>query len=72
VVSTKLDALPETPVSYTEAAKRLLDHDVNLVGVIRQGALVVGFQAMSVSTDDSLVYISKRRHTPAELNGFIA
>jgi voltage-gated potassium channel len=72
VVSTKLDAVPETPVSYTDAAKRLIDHDVNLVGVIRQGALVVGFQGMSVSTDDSLVYISKRRHTPAELNGFIA
>jgi Trk K+ transport system NAD-binding subunit len=72
VVSTKLKALPNAAMSYTEAAKRLLDHGVNLVGVIRQGALIVGFEDMSLSEDDSLVYISKTRHTPAEIGGFIA
>ena len=62
VVSTTLKVRPAEDMSYTEAAKRLLDHGVNLVGVIRQGALIVGFDKMSLAEDDSLVYISKRRH----------
>ena len=72
VVSTKLKVRPAQDMSYTEAAKRLLDHGVNLVGVIRQGALIVGFDKMSLAEDDSLVYISKRRHTTAEISGFIS
>lgn len=72
VVSTKLNARPDVNLSYTEAAKRLLDHGVNLVGVIRQGALIVGFDDMSLAEDDSLVYISRHRHTPAEIGAFIS
>ena len=72
VVTTKLKACPAVDMSYTEAAKRLLDYGVNLVGVIRQGALIVGFEQMSLTEDDSLVYISKQRHTPAEISGFIS
>ena len=72
VVSTKLKARPAVDTPYTEAAKRLLDHGVNLVGVIRQGALIVGFEDMLLAEDDSLVYISKQRHTPTEISGFIS
>ena len=72
VASTRLKARPSADMPYIEAAKRLLDNGVNLVGVIRQGALIVGFDDLSLAEDDSLVYISRKRHTPAEINGFIS
>ena len=72
VASTRLKARPSADMPYIEAAKRLLDNGVNLVGVIRQGALIVGFDNLSLAEDDSLVYISRKRHTPAEINGFIS
>ena len=72
VASTRLKACPATDMPYIEAAKRLLDNGVNLVGVIRQGALIVGFDNLSLAEDDSLVYISRKRHTPAEISGFIS
>ena len=72
VASTRLDLHPDADVSYIEAAKRLLDHGVNLVGVIRHGALIVNLDDVSLSEGDSLVYISKQRHTPAELGRLLS
>ncbi len=72
VASTRLKACPFTDMPYIEAAKRLLDNGVNLVGVIRQGALIVSLDNLSLTEDDSLVYISRKRHTTAEISGFIS
>ena len=72
VVTTELKTIPVTHISYIEAAKRLLDHDVNLVGVIRNGILAVSLIEMMVSQGDSLVYISKNRYTSSELYSFIS
>lgn len=71
VVSTKMLTLPSVPISYTDAAKRLIDHNINLVAVIRQGSLAVGFEDMAMVEDDSLVYISKQRYTSSDVIGFI-
>ena len=70
--STKLTLSPCPDMSYIEAAKRLLDHGVNLVGVIRQGTLIVSFDNISLQEDDSLVYISKERHTSAEIGDLLS
>ena len=51
------------PVSYTEASKKLLDYGVNIVGIIRDGDVIVGLQDVTIAEGDSVVYISKNRHS---------
>ncbi len=63
LASTTVEATPTGPLPYTEAAKKLLDHGVNLVGVIRGGNVIVGFEDIKVAEGDSLVYISKTRRS---------
>ena len=72
LASTAVDSDPASPMRYTEVAKGLLDHGVNLVGFIRNGDVAVDFGELEVSRDDSLVYVSRARHTWAELSGFLA
>ncbi len=51
------------PVSYTEASKKLLDYGVNIVGIIRDGDVIVGLQDITIAEGDSVVYISKNRQS---------
>lgn len=72
LASTTLEKTPTESLSYTEVAKRLLDHGVNLVGVVRGGAINVGFEGLTLAEKDSLVYISKTRHSSDSLRSLLA
>ena len=63
LASTVVEAVPGGPLPYIELAKKLLDDDVNLVGVVRGGAIIVGFRDIQLAKDDALVYISKDRRS---------
>lgn len=62
LVSTNVEAGEGLTLPYREVAKRLLDHDVNLVGVIRESSVHVQFDALAVEEADRLVYISSARY----------
>ena len=62
LASTTVSAAPPGNHPYTEVAKTLLDHGVNLVGVVRDGSVMVGFEDVTLAERDALVYISKTRH----------
>ncbi len=53
----------EVPVQspYKDVAKRLLDFDINLVGVIRDGEVHVRFDNLALTQKDVLVYICSSR-----------
>ena len=72
LASTGVDAAPAAAVSYTDVAKRLLDNGVNLVGFIRDGAVVVSFDDRQLAKDDSLVYVAGTRQTWADLSALLA
>ena len=61
--STGVESAPSATTAYVSVAKDLLDHDVNLVGVVRDGAIKVSFEGLSMARGDRLVYISKSRRT---------
>ena len=63
LASTKIEDTVENPLSYLDAAKKLLDRDVNLIGVIRDGSVFFNFGNLILTQNDSLVYISTNRHT---------
>ena len=46
---------------YRDVAKRLLDFDINLVGVIRDGEVHVRFNNLTLAEKDRLVYICSSR-----------
>jgi voltage-gated potassium channel len=62
LVSTNVEAGEGLTMPYREVAKRLLDHDVNLVGVIRGSSVHVQFDTLAVEEADRLVYISSARY----------
>ena len=72
LASTPVGAIPDTPVAYNDVAKSLLDHGVNLVGVVRNGAVIIGFEDLALAENDSLVYISKTRRGWQELSSMLA
>lgn len=59
--STVIDTDLKKPMPYIDAAKQLLDNDVNLVGIIRNGSALVRFNGLEMSRGDRLVYISAER-----------
>jgi len=61
LVSTRVGKGAEQSLSYKEAAKRLLDHEVNLVGMIRGEDVHVRFDGLEVTENDRLVYICSNR-----------
>ncbi len=61
--TTVEEAIPEGPLAYTDVAKKLLDYGVNLVGVIRDDAVILSFGEQACAKDDVLVYVSKTRHS---------
>ena len=67
VLSTVVEEEPPTPIQYKDAAKALLDHDVNLVGVIKDGIPFLSFTDLDVEQGDSMFYIGLRRRTWREI-----
>ena len=62
LVSTRVEGGVEQSLPYIEVAKQLLDHEVNLVGVIRGETVHVRFDNLDLAENDRLVYISSTRH----------
>ena len=63
LASTKIEDSLNNPPIYLDAAKKLLDKDVNLMGVIRDGSVHFNFSNLTVARNDLLVYISSSRLT---------
>ena len=72
LVSTTVESLPDGLPPYVEVAKKLLDKDVNLVGVIRGGKVIVSLGGAVPAEGDSLVYISRARYSWASLRALLA
>ena len=63
LASTKIEDSIDDRLIYLDVAKRLLDKDVNLIGIIRDGSVHFTFASLALTQNDSLVYISTSRHT---------
>ena len=70
--STQVTGLVEHPLPYTGVAKGLLDHDVNLVGVIRGEALHLQFDNLDLAEDDRLVYVGSTHHDWQTIHSFLS
>ena len=70
--STRVANSPDAPVPYIGFAKKLLDHGINLVGVVRDGAVKVSFDDLYVSQGDGLVYISNSRQGWEVMRGMLS
>jgi hypothetical protein len=60
-LSLRLENIPDREVSYPELAKNMLDRDVNVVGVVRDGTVHLRFTDLFPLKDDVLVYIASSR-----------
>ena len=67
VVGDNLDASP----GYGVVAKKLLDHGLNLVGVIKDDDIHVMFSDLDLSPQDRLVYVSAERHDWNAIRSFL-
>ena len=63
LASTPVTDPPSRKITYTDVAKKLLDNSVNLLGIVRQGEVFIGFEDLVLTEKDVLVYISKQRQT---------
>ena len=63
MASAKVEGGLDSSPPYIDVARKLLDKDINLMGVIRQGAVHVSFAGLTLTEDDSLVYICSKRHS---------
>ena len=63
---------PQPRTSYVTAAKALLDHGVNLVGVVRGGSVITSLSGESLERGDSLVYISTSQLGWSEMSSMLA
>ena len=61
LLSVRLEGVPDQQVAYPHVAKRMLDHDVNLVGIVRGGTVHLRFTELFPVKDDVLVYIASAR-----------
>lgn len=71
LVSTGVEESVTQPLLYIEVAQRLLDHDVNLVGVIRGEDVHVRFDKLELTEHDRMVYISSTRHDWAAIRSLV-
>ena len=71
LASTRIEAAVEPSWSYRDAAKNLLEHDVNLVGVIRGDNVHLSFENISLTENDRLVYICPTRHDWEAIRSFL-
>ncbi len=67
LLSTYVEKASASPIPYTQVAKALLDHDINLVGVIKDGIPHISFVELELERGDSLFYIGVKRRTWSEL-----
>ncbi len=61
LLSTRLEAAPDGQAPYQVVAKRMLDHDINLVGIVRNGTVYLRFTDLFPAENDVLVYIGPSR-----------
>jgi voltage-gated potassium channel len=61
LATTRIGSPQEASVSYISYAKSLLDNGINLVGIIRNGGIMVRFDDLHPAENDRLVYVSKSR-----------
>ncbi|RUA21889.1 MAG: hypothetical protein DSY79_03930, partial [Chloroflexi bacterium] len=61
LLSIRLGDIPNHQVSYPELAKNMLDRDVNVVGIVRDGTVHLRFTDLFPLKDDVLVYIASSR-----------
>ena len=61
LLSTRLEAAPDGQAPYQDVAKRMLDHDINLVGIVRDGKVHLRFTDLFPAEHDVLVYIGPYR-----------
>ncbi len=61
LLSTRLEAVTDEQVPYPEIAKHMLDRDINLVGIVRNGTIHLRFTELFPVKDDVLVYIGSSR-----------
>ncbi len=71
LASTKVESPLDPSLRYKDVAIRLLEHDVNLVGVIRGEEVHLRFEDISLAQDDRLVYICPTRKEWETLRSFI-
>ena len=72
LASTRVEASVEPPPSYAAVAQRLLEHDVNLVGIIRDEEVHLSFGGITLARDDRLVYICPARQDWETIRSFLA
>ncbi len=63
LASTRIEDTLGNSHVYLDIAKKLLDEDINLIGVIRDGTVYFKFRDLTLARNDSLVYISTNRYT---------
>lgn len=63
LASTKVDSPVQDSLSYQQVAVKLLNQDINLVGVIRDEQVHLKFGDLFLAVGDLLVYISSSRHS---------
>ena len=61
LLSIRLEDMPDQTVSYPKLAKDMLDIDVNVVGIVRDGTVHLKFTDLFPMKDDVLVYIASSR-----------
>ena len=71
LASTKVESALEPSLSYRDVATSLLEHDVNLVGVIRGEEVHLRFEEISLAQNDRLVYICPTRQDWETIRSFL-
>ena len=71
LASTRVEEALDQSLSYSDAAKALLDHDVNLVGVTRGEEVHVRFKGLDMAENDRLVYVCPTRHDWQAIRSFL-
>ena len=71
LASTKIADAGDGALGYLDVAKKLLDKDINLIGLIRDGSVHLNFGNLTLTRNDALLYISTSRHTWESLRSLL-
>ena len=71
LASTLVDSTPDGTISLQDTAKLLLDHNINLVGVLRDDNIHVQFSTLKLTQDDVLIYVGEERQDWSTLNSYL-